>query len=150
MKLYVLAVVACSFAFATAALAADPKPTGTTVDEKAQKSRGSGADPNIKKTSDKNDTKAKAPDAKGKKRGGGPNECGIHFDNQTNLKIRIFVDGNLEGLLMPWGDAGFVTGNGTTVVYGQAVFDDGDSLIWGPHVFKCPSGAVHTWRLTND
>ena len=87
---FVIAVVA------PPALAED-EPAGQTVEQKAQKRRGTGEDENIKSRSleNKADEQAPAPPSKGgddaKTRGA--RGCFVVVDNWTPWKIQIFMDG---------------------------------------------------------
>ena len=121
------------------------------VDEKAQTRAAGAADANIKHDSEKNNAKATppAPPEKGgpKSRGAGPYRCGVHVDNHTPWIIRTYVDGDYVGSVNRYGDIAGITGNGPTTVYGVAVFDDGSTRTWGPHLFNCSAGGIYTWRL---
>jgi hypothetical protein len=152
-----LSVVA-ALAFFPAVRAADEKPAAPKPDAakpepakddvvkaKGQKSRGEGKDENIKgDKSDKNDPNATipAPAEKGgeKSRGG---QCRVHFDNQTQWKIQIYVDGAYQGLLGPYADAYEWYGGTAGTLYGKADFTDGSNLTWGPQRAVCRAGAFH-------
>ena len=122
---------------------------GTSVEDKAAKSRGGGADENIKSKNEKNDPKAAiaAPANKGgeKTRGG---LCGIRVSNWTPWKVQLFVDGDYIALVSPYGDVDVVTGSGVTRVYAKADFTDGSVSSWGPRNLPCPAGGINTWKLT--
>jgi len=135
-----------AFAQAKAAPAAAAK---GQVEDKATKSRGAGADENIKSHSDKNDPKASipAPANKGgeKSRGG---ICGVKVSNWTPWKVQLFVDGDYIALVGPYGDVDVVTGSGVTRVYARADFTDGSVNYWGPRSFNCAAGEIYTWKLS--
>ncbi len=132
--------------------AKDKAATGKeVVNEKAKTGKAGAADTNIKHDSDKNDPKAKLapPPEKGgpKTRGAGPYRCGIHVDNHTAWIVRTYVDGIYAGAVNRYGDIAGITGNGPTTLYAVAVFDDGSTRTWGPHLFNCSAGDIYTWRL---
>jgi hypothetical protein len=122
-----------------------------TVVTKAE-SKAAGSDSNIKSDSDKNNPSAKttAPAGKGgaRKRGAGPNPCGLHIDNRTPWLMRVYVDGNYRGTVSAYGDLVGLTGDGPTSLYAAAPFDDGSVKTWGPRVFNCSAGDVYTWQVT--
>ena len=109
--------------------------------ENAKKGTTQGPNPNIKIDTVENDPNAKT-------RGFGPYRCGIHVDNNTELKIWIYVDGEKRDLIGPYGDSYLYTGNGPTTVYGIAYFTDGSSSEWGPRVIGCQAGYWSSWSLT--
>jgi len=135
------------------------KPAGTGKSENVTtkaKPRGAGS-PQIKNESPKNDVKVTipAPPNKGgsKTRGTGPYACEIHVDNRTPYVISIYVDVEkkgyeLSGQVPRYGDLVGKTGNGSTSIYGLALFTDGSSKEWGPTIFTCPAGGEYTWTLT--
>jgi hypothetical protein len=126
------------------------KPAKQTVKETAKKGT-SGTDQNIKSDSEKNDPAQKVeppPQKSGKKsRGLGPYPCSMHVDNHTPWLIRIYVDGSYRGTINSYGDLVGIIGNGSTAAYGVAVFTDGSTRTWGPHVFECGAGSSYTWQL---
>jgi len=118
------------------------------VTDKAQKSRGSGANENIKSKSDKNDPNADIPapaNKSGDKSRAGV--CCITVDNYTAWKVQLYVDGNYQGLLWPWGDGTSCVYSGATRIYAMAEFTDGTYSDWGPRVFNCRPGKDYTWNL---
>ena len=121
------------------------------VNETAKTGKAGAPDANIKHDSEKNNPKAQAtpPPEKGgpKTRGAGPYRCGIHVDNHTPWIIRTYVDGIYAGAVNRYGDIAGITGNGPTTLYAVAVFDDGSTRTWGPHLFQCSAGDIYTWRL---
>jgi hypothetical protein len=120
---------------------------GKVTETHAQKSRGGGADENIKSDSETNSTSNNltAPPKKGGARAKGAQSCAVIVDNRTPFLIRIYVDGTYRGTISPWGDAYCYTGSGATKLYAVAMFDDGSRLTWGPNVVSC--GTSYTWRL---
>lgn len=122
-----------------------PDTSKEVVKAKGQKSRGEGKDENIKgEKSDKNDPSATVPappDKGGEKSRGGV--CQIHFDNQTQWKIQIYVDGAYQGLLGPYADAQQWYSSTAGTLYGRADFTDGSALSWGPQRAVCRGGAFH-------
>ena len=121
------------------------------VNETAKTGKAGAADANIKHDSEKNNPNAKIapPPEKGgpKTRGAGPYRCAIHVDNRTPWIIRTYIDGDYVGAVNRFGDIAGYTGNGPTLFYAVALFDDGSTRTWGPHLFQCPAGEVYTWRL---
>ena len=142
-----LVMSGASAGFAQAKQAAAPGKA--PVEDKATKSRGAGADENIKSKNEKNDPKATiaAPESKGgeKSRGG---ICGVKVSNWTPWKVQLFVDGDYIALVGPYGDVDVVTGSGITRVYARADFTDGSVNYWGPRSFNCASGGIYTWKLS--
>lgn len=43
--------------------------------------------------------------------------CGIYFNNYTGLTIKLYVDGNYEGTVSPYGESAVVVGSGYTTIY---------------------------------
>ena len=141
--------------FAFAQVSTQPKPATSAnkpqVVKDTAKTRGAdAANPNIKTTETKNDSRQQVPPPANKgggTRGAGPYQCGIHVDNHTGWRIDIYADGNYAGTVNTWGDAYGITGNGPTTLYGIAHFSDAPDLEWGPTLFNCPAGSVYTWQL---
>jgi hypothetical protein len=121
------------------------------VNEKAKTGKAGATDANIKSDSEKNSPSAKVtpPPEKGgpKTRGAGPYPCRVHVDNHTAWIIRTYVDGGYVGAVNRFGDIAGITGNGPTTLYAVAVFEDGSTRTWGPHLFNCAAGESYTWRL---
>lgn len=129
----------------------DPKaqdPNAQVVQTKPEKARG-GADTNVKSETRMN-TEGKeprqAPPQKGgeKARGG---VCDVHFDNRSPWWVHVYVDGNYEGLMPPWGDVYAYAISGPTRLYARAEFDTGGRLTWGPITVRCPAGGSYSWQL---
>jgi hypothetical protein len=145
----VAGIVVCVLGGAMLAAAGEPqKPaaeTGVLV-SKAARSRGAGADENIKKDSPVNDAKAQvqAPPDKGGAKSRGM-LCRFHVDNRTQWKIQIFVNGQLDGLVGPYGDAYGTYTEGNMLLYARALFDDGSVLTWGPRTAVCQGD--FSWTL---
>lgn len=74
--------------------------------------------------------------------------CDVHVDNRTNLYIYVWVDGNPEGMMGPFGDLYTWAVAGPTRLYARADFDDGSRMTWGPQIVQCPTGGIYTWRLS--
>jgi hypothetical protein len=102
----------------------------------AVKSRGTGADANIKSDAEiKNkagDNGMAAPAQKGGAKTRGANVGQLHIDNRTGWYIRLYVDGELRGTISPYGDSYFWGGCDTYRLYAVAPFDDGSSYSFGP------------------
>jgi len=113
----------------------------------AQKSRGGGADENIKSDSDVNDPDKPmpAPGVKGGEKSKGQGDCAVIVDNRTGWYVRIFVDGTYRGTIAPWGDSYCYTGAGITRLYALAPFPDGSRFTWGPGNVNCYG--KYTWQL---
>jgi hypothetical protein len=77
---------------------------------------------------------------------GGQGTCDVHFDNRTPWWIHLWVDGEYEGLMPPWGDVYTWAIAGRTRLAGRADFDSGASLTWATTV-NCPAGGIYNWRL---
>ena len=112
----------------------------------AAKSRGTGADANIKTESAPNNPDASVPAPANK---GGPRTRGaagiVHVDNRTSLYIKVYLDGSFCGTLPPWGDLYCSVGGGNTTVYARADYTDGTYSSWGPAVAYVDG--TYTWRL---
>jgi hypothetical protein len=124
-------------------------PKKEVVNEQAKIKPAGEQDQNIKNNSEKNspDAKVAPPPSKSGKRGAGPYECGIHIDNRSSWFARVYVDGDYVGTVNRYGDLAGITGNGPTRVYAIALFDDGSSRYWGPHVFNCAAGDSYVWKI---
>lgn len=120
---------------------------------KVESGRGSTSDPNIKDDSMLNS--ASQEFAAPKEKGGNTNTrgaagvCRVVLDNQTKLKIKIFVDGSFRGTMAPYGDSVTYTGAGPTRVYARADFDDGSFVYWGPSDYMCYAGQTINFRMDN-
>jgi hypothetical protein len=130
-----------------------PQPQDATkqvLDTKSEVARG-GADTNVKLDKRVNnlakDARQAPPDKGGEKPRGAQGICRVHFDNRTPWWIHVFVDGNYEGLLPPWGDVQTYAVAGPTLLYGRADFDDGSRKTWGAVTVSCPAGGTFSWRL---
>jgi len=145
MKARLVVVLFAVLAFTTFAAFADGPITVTTKGEQADKAavaKGTGEDENIKSKAVSNDPKkeVKPPAHKAAEGAEKGTFCGIVVDNWTDLKIQIYVDGNYEGLVGPWGDLFTVTICGRTKLYARADFDDGSVETWGPRWFDAVDG----------
>jgi hypothetical protein len=122
------------------------------AEDKAAKTRGGGADSNVKEGKDqaaKNDPAQEpaAPPEKGGKKERGVFDCWVTADNYTGWWIDIFVDGTYRGQVSPWGRGTVNAGAGGTTLYGRADFTDGAVRTWGPRAFICASNGQFSWRL---
>jgi hypothetical protein len=143
-----LAVVLAFMPLLSSAVSAE-QASGKKVEAKAQKSRGTGIDENIKSKAVTNNPKVSpaAPPAKGGTKSRG--YCApLYVDNRTPWKIQIYVDGSYVGMVSPWGDAsGTYYADSKLVLYAVAEFLDGSRLTWGPQYAYCSDGPF-TWKLT--
>lgn len=120
------------------------------IDLKANKSttRGEGEDPNVKSGSEANDPNA--PTAAPENKGGSKTRgyfCEVRFDNRTPWIIKLFVDGNYKGAMVPYGDAVAYAWPGGTTVYARADFTDGSSMSWGPQAYDCKPNQYINFRM---
>lgn len=88
-----------------------------------------------------------APTAKGGKKTRAKAEGVLHIDNRTQWKIRIYVDGDYQGTVGPFGDMLRRADPESYKVEGVALFDDGSTLTWGPTSCRVPSGGEYTLKL---
>ena len=115
--------------------------------DKAQKTRGGGtgeAVPGKMMMNDPNTSKAAPPDKGGAKTRG--DWCRLHVNNHTDLKIVISVDGEIVGMVSPWGDAYGNYGEGSHELLAVAYYTDGSSSTFGPRQVSYCSGPF-TWNL---
>lgn len=73
--------------------------------------------------------------------------CRVHFDNRTNLKIQLYVDGNHHGMVGAMGDVITYVGSGLTRVYARADYTDGSYSYWGPTDYTCYAGQTINFRM---
>lgn len=120
----------------------------TEVVTRGHKGRGQGADPNIRHKSEANDPNVKPapPAAKGGPKARG-SVCGIVVDNWTPWKVQLYVDGDYQGLISPYGALSDVVFTGPVVVYARADFTDGTYTSWGPQTFQCSGQGIYRWKL---
>ena len=114
------------------------------------RTRGGGADANVRKDEAPNPvTKAATPEPAGKStRGASAVEPGqVCIDSRVDLIVRIYVDGQYVGTVSPWGDACGYYGAGEHRLYARAVFTDGSSQSWGPVTGDASSG--FRWTIRN-
>jgi hypothetical protein len=112
-----------------------------TVDLTSQKgdaARG-GNDENIKTGEMANDmnTKIPPPASKGGTSRGGSYDCEVQFDNYTDWRVKVYVDGVYKGTVGAWDSANTYVSPGSTSVYARADFNDGSFLYWGPKTYNC-------------
>jgi hypothetical protein len=106
-----------------------------------------GGDANIKIEDRVNSTTKEQPSSSSKSGAKGAAMCGVFFDNYTDLYIKVFVDGDYEGVVGRYGEKTAYAIAGETVVYARADFDDGSYRSWGPITFQCNPGTTYTWKL---
>ena len=135
----------------TAAKQATAK-TAKLESDKAQQAAAGAEDSNVKMdmaANSKSGTAAPAPPDKGgdKGKGMGMGYVEVVFNNYSPWYVKCYVDGNYRGTIAPWGALNFPTGNGATMLYARADFDDGSTYRWGPRQFYYYSGNRYEWRL---
>lgn len=119
------------------------------VELKSNKGTATGDDPNIT-TGDMPNTmnlKGTPPANKGgnAKSGAG---CKVIFDNFTDWRIKLYVNGAYRGTLGGFDDAYlYVRPSPNTVVYARADFDDGSYLYWGPTTYDCRSNEYIHFKM---
>lgn len=130
----------------------DPKtqdPNAQVVETRPETARGE-ADPALKPEPRVNmrgkETRQAPPHKGGEQPRGGQAVCDVHFDNRTPWWIHLWVDGEYEGLMPPWGDVYTWAIAGRTRLAARADFDSGASLTWNSTV-NCPAGGTYNWRL---
>jgi hypothetical protein len=118
----------------------------TTVETRAARGRGAGADENIGKERAPN-TRGEATPAPAAK--GGPQTrgaaCIVKVDNRTALYIDVYLDREYRGTVGPWGDLYRYVGCGETRLYARANYDNGTYDTWGPTYGQVYG--TYTWRL---
>jgi hypothetical protein len=110
--------------------------------------RGAGQDANIKRDEAVNSKTAaavKAPAAKGGAKTRGATAGQLHVDNRTGWYIRIYVDGDYNGMVGPFGDVIGYYGCDNYRLYAVARFNDGSTRTWGPTLVNTCDD--FTWRL---
>lgn len=147
------ALVALSIATATLFVAGNLQAQGAKKQPAATsngtRTRGGGADANVRKDDAPNAlTKPATPEPAGKNtRGASAVEPGqICVDSRVDLYVKVYVDGNYVGTVSPWGDACGYYGSGEHRLYGRAVFTDGSYTSWGPVTGDATSGFRWTIR----
>src|SRR5208337_4069351 len=106
-----------------------------TAETNGVKGQADTKDTHIKSNSLANspDQKIVAPQSKGGPQAKGPwGTCTIHIDNHTPYIIEFYFDGDLDGVMGPWGDLYPNVTRGVGQLYARAVFDDGTVLTYGP------------------
>jgi hypothetical protein len=150
--LVILVLLIGSTQWTSAAFAAGPQASSATATDKANSSRGTGEDPNIKTDKEqaaKNDpaNEPPAPPKKGGAKTRGFFDCWVTVDNYTPWWVDVYVDRTYRGQVGPWGAGTVNAGAGGTNLYGRAVFDNGSVKSWGPRQFHCSSDGEFSWRL---
>jgi len=132
-------------AFAPNTLAAQKGPKSSSTAAKGGTARGE--DPNVKKDEGKNTAGSKVakPTQKGGPKSRGASTGVIHVDNRTPWYIRIYVNGDYQSTVAPYGDVYYYAEDGTHVLYGRALFDDGSEKTFGPKTISLDG--TYTWRL---
>ncbi len=110
-----------------------------------------GKDSNIKIDDAPNDAnqKTRRPAAKGgvKTRGGG--DCKIIFGNETEFRVKLYVDETYRGTVGGYDDAYlYIAPKPRTIVYARADFTDGSFLVWGPEEYECGANQFVYFKLT--
>jgi len=137
---YVAALFAAATLFASvspASAQAPKKMRGSSGMARGIKSSASrGANSSIKR----DEMKANAAGSIGKaksKMGGSRGTGNLHFDNQLNLYVRCYVDGDYVGPMGPGGDL-YDYESGYHTMLCVAAFDDGSTVSWGPFAVDAP------------
>jgi hypothetical protein len=125
-------------------------PKHDVVKSSSQKSRGNGADPNIKGEYELNSAADGRPfprpggksDERGSARG-----CAVDVNNYSPLFVQIYADGYYAGTVGPWGDVWVYPGTGGTLLYARANFTDG-SYVWWSNRFGCAEAGIYEWRIS--
>lgn len=134
---------------AKAGVAAKPK----VVELKAK--RGAIArnekDSNIKIDDAPNDAnqKTRRPAAKGGVRTRGGGDCKIIFGNDTEFRVKLYVDETYRGTVGGYDDTYmYIAPKLRTIVYARADFTDGTFLVWGPEEYECGANQFVYFKLT--
>ena len=120
------------------------------VTSNSTRTRGGGADANVRRDDAPNAlNKPATPEPAGKAtRGAAAVEPGqICVDSRVDLYVKIYVDGTYVGTVSPWGDACGYYGAGDHSLYARAVFTDGSYSSWGPTSGNASSG--FRWTIRN-
>jgi hypothetical protein len=138
------ALVAC-----IATLISIPLAAQNPAEDSGAKGQANTQDTHIKNSNPTNspDQKIAPPPSKGgPKAKGAWGTCDLHIDNRTGLIVQVFFQGNLVGVVGPWGDLYPNITPGVAELYARAVFDDGSVLTFGPREYRC-NGRDFTWSL---
>jgi len=148
VKVGVLATALLTSGLLLSVCVAQVRSKTTEVVTRGHKSRGQGADPNIKHKTEANDPNVRIlpPAEKGGPKARG-SLCGIVADNWTPWKVQFYLNGDYQGMSSPYGALSGVTFSGPTVVYARADFTDGSYTSWGPQTFQCSSRGIYHWKL---
>lgn len=141
-----LVIAGCATALLTAAPARAQQPANKMSETSAAKTRGAGADENIKvaRAPNVHNAATPAPATKGGEKTRGP-VSSVHVDNWTPWSIDAYMDGSYCGTVPAWGDIWCYVGTGNTRMYARADFGQADSCSWGP-VINYVDGE-YRWRL---
>ena len=131
-----------------------PKPKVTTqtkevVELKSNKGTGTADDPNIT-TEELPNSMANRQNAPANKGGNskGAAGCKVIFDNYTDWRVKLYVNGSYRGTVGGFDDAYlYVAPSSDTVVYARADFDDGSYLYWGPTNYDCRSNQYIYFKM---
>lgn len=109
------------------------------VELKSNKGTAVGDDPNIttEELPNKPNSTGTPPATKGGNSKGAAG-CKVVFDNYTNWRLKLYVNGVYRGTVGGYDDAYlYVSPSPNVVVYARADFDDGSYLYWGPSSYDC-------------
>lgn len=131
-----------------------PKPKVTTqtkevVELKSNRGTATGEDPNITTGDLPNNLNSKGtPPANKGGNSKGAAGCKVIFDNYTDWRIKLYVNGVYRGTAGSYDDAYlYVSPSPNVVVYGRADFDDGSYLYWGPTSYDCRSNQYIYFKM---
>jgi hypothetical protein len=132
-----------------AALVALPMAAQNNVTSNGVKGGQANADSHVKSNDMTNtaDQNIVPPPNKGGPKAKGGAWCDIHIDNHTPYYVQFYMNGELGGVIGPWGDLYPDITAGMAQLYARAVFNNGDVLAFGPRDYHC-SGGSFTWTLT--
>lgn len=144
--LLLIPLLAGCAALLTAAPAQAQQAQPTAGESKAERSRGTGTDENIRadRAPNRQGAVMAAPAAKGGDRTRGGISV-VHVDNWSQWYIDVYMNGSFCGSMGPYGDIYCAVSSGNVTMYARAPFDDGSALKWGPRV-SYVDGA-YTWKL---
>jgi hypothetical protein len=119
-------------------------PLAAQQDKQAQNGKASGKDPHIKSDSDENSPNApenspNSPRAMRARGGNTEGTCEIRIHNFTNLKVKIFINGDYSALAAPYGNVTITGDAGTKLeIYERADFVGGKEYkFWNASTNTC-------------
>lgn len=68
----------------------------------------------------------------------------LHVDSRSDTRVKIYVDGEYQTTVAPWGDEYIELAEGSYTIKGVA--SDGT---YGPRVIKLENGGSFCWKLNN-